>query len=262
MSYIRILKLFYQHSVNKKAMPYRRLPNTDNARIKAMNHAFEKGTELPPFKLAFSQAMYHQIKSTLPAFLNAITEHRNAMNLHAEKNKDYHLKYKKAKLYISHFIQVVDMAIARGEHPSEIRNIFGLNEEERKLPNLTTEEELISCGKQLIEGERSRKIKGCTPITNPTIALVQVHFDQYLDSCTHQKSLKRRAGLAHENMEEIRGRIDAIIQQTWNEIEESFKDLPEEIRREKSSEYGIVYVYRRNELNGLDLFKADQVQTG
>ncbi|MDA3821633.1 MAG: hypothetical protein PF450_03330 [Bacteroidales bacterium] len=243
-------------------MPYRRLPNTDNARIKALNQVFEKGAELPPFKLAFSQAMYHQIKSTLPAFQNAISEHRNAMNLHSEKNKDYHLKYKKAKLYISHFIQVVDMAISRGEHPPEIRSIFGLNEEERKLPNLTTEEVLISCGKQLIEGERSRKIKGNTPISNTTIAIVEVHFDQYLDACSHQNSLKRRTGLAHKNIEEIRTRIDNIIQQTWNEVEESFKDLPEEIRREKSSDYGVVYVYRKNELNGLDLFKADQIQSG
>lgn len=241
-------------------MPYRRLPNTDNARLKALNLAFEKGTDLPPFKLAFSQVMFHQIKSTLPAFLNAISEHRNAMNLHAEKNKDYHQRYKKAKLYISHFIQVVDMAIARGEHPPEIRNYFGLSEEERKLPNLATEEDIISCGSKLIEGERDRKISGQTPITNPSIALVQVHFDKYLDAFNHQKSLKRRSTTAHENLEELRAKIDGIIQQTWNEVEETFKDLPEEIRREKASDYGVVYVYRKNELNGPDLFKVHQME--
>lgn len=241
-------------------MPYRRLPNTDNARVKALDQAFEKGAELPPFKLAFSQAMYHQVKSILPAFKNFISEHRNAMSLHAEKNKDYHVRFKKVKLYISHFIQVVDMAIARGDHSSEIRKYYGLNEAEHKLPNLTTEEELINCGTKLIEGERNRKISGQSPITNPSIAIVQVHFDKYIDAYNHQKSLKRRATRAHENLEEIRAKIDTIIQQTWNEVEESFKDLPEEIRREKSTEYGVVYVYRKNELNGLDLFKADQIE--
>lgn len=241
-------------------MPYRRLPNTDNARIKALNQVFDKGVELPPFKLAFSQAMYHQIKSIMPAFENAISEHRNAMNLHAEKNKDYHVKYKKAKLYISHFIQVVDMAIARSEQQPEIREYFGLNADERKLPNLNTEEEIISCGTKLIEGERNRKISGSTPITNPTIAVVQVHFDKYIDACNHQKSLKKRTELAHDNLEVIRTKIDAIIQQTWNEVEDTFKDLPEELRREKASSYGVVYVYRKNELNGLNLFKADQLE--
>ncbi len=243
-------------------MPYRRLPNTDIARIKALKKVFEKGTDLPPFKLAFSQAMFQQVKAILPGFENAISEHRNAMNLHAERNKDYQLKMRKAKLYISHFIQVVDMAISRGELPPEIRVEYGLNEDERKLPNLNTEDELIQTGNLLIEGERGRKMKGCAPITNPTIAVVQVHFDKFLDAFNNQKSLKKRSMLAHENLEEIRERTDRVIQQVWNEIEETFKDLPEDIRREKSAEYGIVYVYRKNELSELDLFPINQRNEG
>ncbi|MFC2089970.1 hypothetical protein ACFLT1_04275 [Bacteroidota bacterium] len=241
-------------------MPYRRLPNTDNARLKALNIAFDKGTELPPFKLAFSQAMFHKIKSLVPAYQNAISEYRNALDLHAEKNKDYHTKYKKAKLYISHFIQVVDMAIIRGELNQEIREEYGLEAEERKLPNMATEEELIQCAKGLIEGERNRKIRGNAPITNPTIALVQVHFDKFFDAHNHQQSLKKRANIAHNALEEMRTNIDAIIQQTWNEIEQTFSDLPEDIKREKSADYGIVYVFRKNELNGLSLFKSDQYE--
>ncbi len=240
-------------------MPYRRLPNTDNARIKAMNRAFEKGTELPPFKLAFSQAMFHQVRSILPAFKNAISEHRNSLSLHAEKNKEYHVRMKKARLYISHFIQVVDMAVARGEQAPSIRSFYGLNEDEKKLPNLITEEEIISCGTKLIEGERTRKLNGSTPITNPTIALVQVHFDKFLEAYNHQKSLKRRSTSAHESLEEMRQRIDNIIQQTWNEIEDTFKDLPEEIKREKASDYGIVYVFRKNELNGNEVLIDEEM---
>ncbi|MDF1573002.1 MAG: hypothetical protein P1P82_15445 [Bacteroidales bacterium] len=241
-------------------MPYRRLPNTDNARIKALNKAFEKGTDLPPFKLAFSQSMYQQVKSVLPNFENAISEHRNAMNLHAEKNKEYHLKMKKAKLYISHFIQVVDMAIARGELNPGIRNQYGLNGEERKLPNLNTEEEIIETGKKLIEGERARKLKGVAPITNPTIAVVQVHYDKFFDAYHNQKGLKRRSNFAQENLATIREKTDAVIQQIWNEVEDTFNDLPEEIRREKAAEYGVVYVFRKHELNGINLFHEQRVE--
>lgn len=238
-------------------MPYRRLPNTDNARIKALKRAFDLGTELPPFKLAFSQSMYHQVKSILPAFENAISEQRNSMSLHADKNKEYYLKMKKARLYISHFIQVVDMAIARGEQPPRLRNAFGLDEDERKLPSLISEEDLISTGKLLIDGERNRKMKGNAPITNPTIALVQVHFDKFMDAVNTQKSLKKRTLLAHEALDELRLKIDDIIQKTWNEIEDKFKDLPEDIRREKASEYGVVYIYRKNELTSVNLFQQN-----
>jgi len=241
-------------------MPYRRLPNTDNARIKALKKALEKGTDIPPFKLAFSQTMFHQVKSILPAFENAISEHRNAMNLQAEKNKDYSQKMKKAKLYISHFIQVVDMAITRGEQKSSIRKYYGLNEEERKLPALNAEEELVVWGKKLIEGERARKNAGQSPVTNPTIAVVQVQYDMFLDAVNNQQGLKKRTQLAHENLEEIREKIDRIIQQTWNEVEETYKNQPEEVRRERSSEYGVVYVFRKNELDGLSLFHARQAE--
>jgi len=240
-------------------MPYRRLPNTDSARVKALKLAHEKGNELPPFKLAFSQTMFQRIKSTLPSFENAISEHKNSLNLHADKNKEYQKRLKKAKLYISHFIQVVDMAIIRGELQAEIRNFYGLNEEERKLPGLTTEEEILLVGKSIIEGEKNRRQKGLAPITNPTIAVVQVHYDKFLDAYNHQKSLKRRSSHAHEVLDSLRSSIDDIIQQTWNEIEETYKDLPEELRREKCTKYGVVYVFRKNELSGINLFQGEQV---
>ncbi len=241
-------------------MPYRRLPNTDNARIKALKTAHDLGVELPPFKLAFSQSSFQKIKTLLPAFENAIVEHRNTMNLHAEKNKDYQKRLKKAKLYISHFIQVVDMAITRGDLNPGIRNYYGLNEEERKLPNLNSEEEILECGSNLIEGEKARRMKGQTPITNPTIAVVQVHFEKFLEAYNHQKSLKKRTSNAHEALEEQRQAADEIIQQTWNEIEDTFRDLPEDIRRTKAAEYGIVYVYRKNELSGYHLFKESRIE--
>lgn len=241
-------------------MPYRRLPNTDNARIKAMKRAHERGTDLPPFKLAFSQGMFQKIKSELPSFENTILTYREAIGLHAEKNKDYQVRLKKARLYISHFIQVVDMAISRGELNSNIREYYGLSSDEKKLPSLTNDEDIINWGKKLIDGERERKIKGMAPITNPTIAVVQVHFEKFIEAYNQQKSLKKRANNVHAELEEMRQNVDSTIQQTWNEVEETFKDLPENIRREKSSDYGVVYVYRKNELNDMRLFKTDQIE--
>lgn len=239
-------------------MPYRRLPNTDSARVKALILAHEKGNELPPFKLAFSQTMFQKIKSILPGFENAISENKNSLNLHADKNKEYQKRLKKAKLYISHFIQVVDMAIIRGDIQAEIRTYYGLDKEERKLPSLSSEEEILAVGKAIIEGEKVRRGKGLAPVTNPTIAVVQVHYDKFLDAYNHQKSLKKRTSHAHEVLDSLRSSIDDIIQQTWNEIEDTYKDLPEDIRREKCTKYGVVYVFRKNELTGVNLFQTEQ----
>ena len=55
-------------------MPYRRLPNTDTARLKALKSAYSKAKELPPFKLAFSQSTFQKIQTFLPVFEKSVSE--------------------------------------------------------------------------------------------------------------------------------------------------------------------------------------------
>jgi len=241
-------------------MPYRRLPNTDSARLKSLNSAYGKGKDLPPFKLAFSAGSFRKMQAVLPQFENAISEHKNSLNLQAEKNKEYQKRLKKVRLYISHFVQVVNLAIVRGDLTPETRNYFGLEEDERKVPPLSTEEDVIKWGEQLIEGEKKRRNKGLNPVTNPTIAVLKVHFDKFMEYHNYQKSLKLRSQRAQEQLNERRSQIDGIIQQIWNEVEHTYNDLPEEMRREKASEYGLVYVFRKNELDNATLFQTHRVE--
>lgn len=241
-------------------MPYRRLPNTDSARLKSMKSAYEKGKDLPPFKLAFSPKSFRKIHAILPQFENAISEHKNSLNIQAEKNKEYQKRLKKIRLYISHFIQVVNMAISRGDLVPETRNYFGLEEDERKVPSLSTEEDVIRWGKQLINGEQQRRNKGLNPVTNPTIAVLKVHFDKFMEYHNYQKSLKLRSQRAQDELHVRRSAVDAIIQQIWNEVESTYGDLPEEMRREKATEYGLIYVFRKNEKNNATVFQSPRIE--
>lgn len=234
-------------------MPYRRLPNTDNARLKSLRKARDKGKEIPPFKLAFTQSTLTKVQSLLPSYENALSEHKTAYNLQIEKNKDYHKSMKKAKTYISHFIQVINMSIQRGEMTPDLRNFFGLPEGEKKLPSLSNEEEILHWSEKLMEGEQKRRMEGMSPITNPTIAVVKVHCDNFTDSSKYQANLFKRVKRAQEELTEKRKEADMIIQQLWNEVEDTFKDLPEELKRKKASDYGVIYVFRKNELNQFDV---------
>ena len=240
-------------------MPYRRLPNTDSARLKSLKSAYDKAKDLPPFKLAFSPSSFRKIQGTLPGFENALQEHRNALNIQSEKNKEYQKRLRKVRLYISHFIQVVNMAIARGDLVPETRGFFGLDEEEKKLPTLNSEEEVIKWGRQLIDGEHDRRNLGLSPITNPTIAVVKVHFDKFVEYHNYQQSLRKRSQRAQDQLNMQRSKVDGVIQQIWNEVEHTFDDLPEEMKRAKASEYGLVYVFRKNELNSANLFQTPKI---
>jgi hypothetical protein len=230
-------------------MPYRRLPNTDTARIRAMRIALEKGKELPPHKLAFSSKTVIRLQKFLPQFEHNIHLYRQALVSQNKKSKDYNEVLRKAKIYLTHFIRVMNMAIFRGDMPAETRAYYGLATDESTVPSLNTENELMSWGRRIIEGEEFRIRKAGSPITNPTIAVVKVRFENFIEAWTHHNTLIKKTSDYTEKNNNLRKEADDIILQLWNEIESSHSSLPEESRKIKCEEYGLVYFYRKNELN-------------
>jgi len=241
-------------------MPYRRLPNTDNARLKALQAALRKGTDLPPFKLAFSQSSLTKIQSLLPLYNHALSEHRMYYNMLLEKSRYYQKYFRKARLYLSHFIQVANMAIQRGELPVNTFSYFSMDKDEKKQPFLKNEKNLLEWGNKIIEGEKTRRMEGLTSITNPTIAVVKVHYDNFIEIHTNQNNLKKRHQKVQDNLIEKRELADNLIQQLWNEVENTFRELPEDLKRKKSSEYGVVYVYRKNEMPQPEFYEPQQME--
>jgi hypothetical protein len=229
-------------------MPYRRLPNTDVARLRALKLAYVKGKELPPFKLAYTSATYTKVLSFLPQFEHALVVHKSAFNNQVNKSKEYLTNLKKAKLYISHFIQVINMAIARGDMQPTILNFFGLQDYDNKVPQLNTESDVLQWGEKLINGETERSRKGMAPITNPTIALVRVRFENFKDAYNYQKTLQKNNTRTLQDLAKMRDDADDLIARIWDEVEASYRELPDDIKREKAKEYGVTYVFRKNEL--------------
>ena len=230
-------------------MPYRRLPNTDLARLRALRIAYEKGKELPPFKLAYSQTTYQKVLSNLHVFEKTVQESRQAFNLQVQKSKDYSRLLKKTKLYISHFIQVVNMAIARGDLSPNDRDYFGFSREQSRVPSFGSEAEVIKWGQKIIDGETERIKNGLSPVTNPTMAVVKVRYENFLEVHRYQKILQKNLQRSQEKLVEQRCIVDSIITAVWNEVEEHFKDEPDDRRRNNAKIYGVVYFYRKNELS-------------
>jgi hypothetical protein len=234
-------------------MPYRRLPNTDTARIKAMRTALEKGKELPPNKLAFSSKTIVRLQKFLPQFDHNFQLYRQALASQNKKSKDYNEILRKARIYLTHFIRVMNMAIFRGELPAETRAYFGLATDESTVPSLNTENELMSWGRRIIDGEAFRIKKGGSPITNPTIAVVKVRFENFIEAWNYHNTLTKRTSDYIEKNNKLRKEADEIILQLWNEVENTHNSFPEESRKILSEEYGLVYFYRKDELNKIKI---------
>jgi hypothetical protein len=229
-------------------MPYRRLPNTDAARIKAMKIALEKGKELPPHKLAYSSKTIVRLQKFMPLYEHNLQLYRQTMAAHNKKSRDYYDILKKARMYLTHFIRVMNMAISRGDLPCETRACYGLSTDDCTVPSLNNESDLLAWGRRIIEGEEFRIRKGGSPITNPTIAVVKVRFEKFIEAWTYHNTLEKRTLDYIEKNNTLRKEADEIILQLWNEIESTHSTLPEEKRMSDCESYGLVYFYRKNEL--------------
>ena len=241
-------------------MPYRRLPNTDTARIRAMKTALEKGKELHPNQLAFSSKTIVRLEKFLPLFDHNFKLYRQTLASQNKKGKDYNETLKKARIYLTHFIRVMNMAIFRGDLPVETRAFYGLATDESTVPSFSTENELMSWGRRIIEGEEFRIKKGGSPITNPTIAVVKVRFENIIEAWNYHNTLAKRTIDYTEKNYALRKEADEIILQLWNEIEKTNIALPEDVRKSACEEYGLVYFYRKGELDKVNVVET-QAQT-
>jgi len=218
-----------------------------------MRTALEKGKELPPNKLAFSSKTIVRLQKFLPQFDHNFQLYRQALASQNKKSKDYNEILRKARIYLTHFIRVMNMAIFRGELPAETRAYFGLATDESTVPSLNTENELMSWGRRIIDGEAFRIKKGGSPITNPTIAVVKVRFENFIEAWNYHNTLTKRTSDYIEKNNKLRKEADEIILQLWNEVENTHNSFPEESRKILSEEYGLVYFYRKGELNKIKI---------
>lgn len=230
-------------------MPYRRLPNTDSARIRAMKTALELGKELPPHKLAYSSKTLVHLQRFLPQFENSLQLQRQTLASQEKKSKNHNEVVRKSRMYLTHFIKVMNMAILRGELPAETRAFYGIPTNDPTVPSLNNENELVSWGRRIIDGEVFRIKKGGSPITNPTIAVVKVRFEQLLDALNFQNIISKRALDYSLKVNEFRKEADVIILTLWNEVESKYSALNESERRSACEHYGLVYFFRKGEVD-------------
>ena len=73
------------------------------------------GEILDLYALAFSYKTFEDAKGFLTRYERALFEYKQSSNNQVNTNKKYQQVIKNARLYISHFIQVFNMSVIRGE---------------------------------------------------------------------------------------------------------------------------------------------------
>lgn len=229
-------------------MPYRRLPNTDQARIRALKSAVGKGDLYNVNELAISLNTLSEARNFLSKFEIAHNYYAQCYDNQVKESPKHQSNVKTARLYISHFIQVLNLSVLRSEVKPIHKKLYCLPIDNYNVPDLTSEAAMVEWGKRIIEGERKRTSQGGVPIYNPTIAKVKVHYDIFVDSYERQKALQVLTNRSLEGLATMRTRADELILDIWNQVEEKFRNIsPNELRLDKCRDYGVIYYYRTGE---------------
>nr|MBP9495619.1 hypothetical protein [Bacteroides sp.] len=229
-------------------MPYRRLPNTDQARIRAMEKLLEKVGMISVSEMAVSLNTISKIRSLLNRFRRLSEYYKDCFDNQSKASRKHQENTKLARLYISHFIQVLNLAALRMEIKPAQKNYYGLQPNVHNVPDLISETALMEWGEKIIVGEMKRTSEGGIPIYNPTIAKVKVRYDIFVESNERQKNLQRLTAESLEDVTLMRPQVDELILDAWNQIEDYYKDVPDVDKRlDLCREYGIVYYYRAGE---------------
>lgn len=229
-------------------MPYRRLPNTDQARIRALRAVVAKADACDIYELAVSLKTLTEARNFLVKFEAAHMYYLECFEQQSQAGHKHQKHVKSARLYISHFIQVLNLAVIRSDLRAKHKEYYGLDVKSTNVPDLSTESLLLEWGHKIIEGETKRLSRGGVPVYNPTIAKVKVHYDIFVESYDKQKSLQALTARSLEELASMRAEANELILDIWNQVEKCFEKItPNEKRLDLCRDYGLVYYYRSSE---------------
>ena len=228
-------------------MPYRRLPKTDQARLHALQRAVQQAANAPYNEQAINYRTLSEAQRFLMQFENQVAQYLANFDSKVSANRQYRHRVRNARMYISHFIQVLNLAVVRGEIKRNQKELYKLNPKSNALPDLTTEEGLLEWGQNIIDGENQRIAAGGFAIYHPTINKVKVHYEMFKEDYTNHQLYKKTHSRVFEDTETLRKQADTIILSIWDQVEAFYKDELPYAKLQKCQAYGMIYYYRTGE---------------
>lgn len=213
-----------------------------------MKAVVAKGDTYNVYDLAVSLKVLTDARNFLVKFEAAHLYYVECFERQSKAGRKHQANVKTARLYISHFIQVLNLAVIRSEVRTVHKEFYGLDMRNNNVPDLSTEAALAEWGRKIVEGESRRISQGGIPIYNPTIAKVRVHYDIFMESYEKQRNLQALTARSLETLASMRSEADALILDIWNQVERKYAEvMPNEKRLELCRAYGLIYYYRTGE---------------
>ncbi len=160
-----------------------------------------------------------------------------SVGLMAEKEK----MREKVALYCSHFIQVFNMCVKRGEYPAGHRAFYQLDVENDKVPALQLERQVTTVARNIITGEQARIAQGGSPMSRPSADEIEDIFVIYKNLISTGSNAKDALDNAQEDIQRLNKEANGVIKKVWREAEVFYSEQKRESMREHARRWGVHY---------------------
>lgn len=236
-------------------MPYRRLPKTDRSRLDALKTLLDNNDIYMARDRFLEWKDINEARTQYDRLLTAVNQYdvdRKAQWRNGTRIKGLQ---RNAYIYVSHFAQVLIMCVQRGEIKRQMMKLYGMQPDDSQIPFDNSITSIMEWAPKIISGEKERIKKGGRPIYNPTVGMVETHFDIFREAYSRQTALRNRTADMEKRLKELRPAIDELILRIWNQVENHFSREGELVadRMEECQKFGIRYYLRRKEKKEMGL---------
>ena len=224
-------------------MPSRRLPQTDANRSKALITCARRTSTLSAGAWLITVAQNNTLNGLLSSWRNNQNAAGGGLSVQTGATSASQQCLTRTVRIISHFIQVLDMAIERGALPPSVRPLYQLNASHGGVPDINTVADALLWAQRLADGEAARINQGGAPLAWPAVSEVTAEADLLRAAADTQSTDKLLFDQAQEAIATQRPAIDTHIRDLWDTIEYNLRHEPDAASlRRKAREWGVVYI--------------------
>ena len=228
-------------------MSYKKLPKTILSRKNVLDATAQKVSSTSQDQWAISSPTKDKLDVDYPSYRKEVSERQTEFAKQIALSKEEDILQEVLRKLVSHFWQVFNLAIDRGKYSASDRTYYSLDANQRELPDIRAEKELIGWAKNFIEGETNRMANGRNnannlAMQNPEISEIQKALNDYLLIHNKQSAQKKKFDEENKDVLAMLPKIDALILDIYDEVEFHFRRETASSKRKLASEWGIIYI--------------------
>lgn len=224
-------------------MPTRRLPQTDEKRSQALNTCASKAASTGAPQWLITTAQNTTLTNLRTPWNTAHSNTGSALSTQTNRTALVTAALADCARCISHFIQVLNLAVERRILPASDRALYQLPVGHAEVPDINTVADCLLWSARLDAGEAARTGDGGEPLAWPAIGEVTASATTLTASENAQSTAKDNYDNLQEAIALQRPAVDALILDLWDTIEYNLRHepAPSSLRR-KAREWGVIYI--------------------